>query len=72
MLPELTRYCDDGSIEIDNSAAERALRGVALGRRNFVVLSRCRIKRGTVPIDTTGRFSSRLHDLGQARPCAVA
>jgi hypothetical protein len=32
----LTRYCDDGGIEIDNSAAERALRGVALGRKNFL------------------------------------
>ncbi|HYD78937.1 MAG TPA: IS66 family transposase [Paucimonas sp.] len=31
-----TRYADDGRIEIDNSAAERALRGVALGRRNFL------------------------------------
>jgi transposase len=28
----LTRYGDDGRIEIDNWAAERALRGVALGR----------------------------------------
>ena len=27
---------DDGRIEIDNSAAERALRGVALGRRNYL------------------------------------
>lgn len=32
----LTRYCDDGAIEIDNSAAERALRGVALGRKNYL------------------------------------
>lgn len=32
----LTRYADDGLIEIDNSAAERALRGVALGRRNYL------------------------------------
>lgn len=32
----LTRYCDDGAIEIDNSAAERALRAVALGRKNFL------------------------------------
>ena len=32
----LTRYCDDGTLEIDNSAAERALRGVALGRRNYL------------------------------------
>ena len=32
----LTRYLDDGMIEIDNSAAERALRGVALGRKNYL------------------------------------
>jgi hypothetical protein len=32
----LVRYCDDGIIEIDNSAAERALRGVALGRKNYL------------------------------------
>lgn len=36
LWPALTRYVDDGRIEIDNSAAERALRGVALGRRNFL------------------------------------
>jgi transposase len=30
------RYCDDGRIEIDNNAAERALRGVAIGRRNYM------------------------------------
>jgi transposase len=32
----LTQYLDDGRIEIDNSAAERALRAVALGRKNFL------------------------------------
>jgi transposase len=32
----LTRYIDDGMLEIDNSAAERALRAVALGRKNFL------------------------------------
>lgn len=32
----LTRYRDDGRIEIDNNAAERALRTVALGRKNFL------------------------------------
>ena len=31
-----TRYRDDGRIEIDNSAAERALRAVALGRKNYL------------------------------------
>ena len=32
----LTRYVDNGLIEIDNNAAERALRTVALGRRNYL------------------------------------
>lgn len=32
----LTRYCHDGRIEIDNNAAERALRTVALGRKNYL------------------------------------
>jgi hypothetical protein len=30
----LTRYCGDGQLEIDNLPVERALRGVAIGRRN--------------------------------------
>jgi transposase len=34
--PALTRYCNDGKIEIDNNSAERALRVVALGRKNFL------------------------------------
>jgi transposase len=32
----LLRYLDDGHIEIDNNAAERALRTVALGRKNYL------------------------------------
>ena len=32
----LTRYRDDGGIEIDNNAAERSLRAVAIGRRNYL------------------------------------
>ncbi len=32
----LLRYRDDGHIEIDNNAAERALRAVALGRKNYL------------------------------------
>jgi transposase len=31
-----TRYCEDGRVEIDNNAAERALRTVALGRKNYL------------------------------------
>ena len=34
----LTRYVDDGRLEIDNNAAERALRGVSLGRKNFLFM----------------------------------
>ena len=36
LWPALLRYCGDGAIEIDNSAAERALRGIAIGRRNYL------------------------------------
>jgi hypothetical protein len=32
----LIRYRDDGRLEIDNNAAERALRAVALGRKNYL------------------------------------
>ena len=34
------RYCDDGRIEIDNSAAERALRAVAPGGRTTCLRDR--------------------------------
>jgi len=34
----LTRYRDDGRIELDNNTAERALRGVALGRSNYLFM----------------------------------
>jgi len=36
LWPALMLYCDDGAVEIDNSAAEPALRGVAIGRRNYL------------------------------------
>jgi hypothetical protein len=32
----LLRYCDDGRLEMDNNAAERSLRAVALGRKNYL------------------------------------
>ena len=32
----LTRYLDDGRLDIDNNAAERALRRVAVGRKNWL------------------------------------
>jgi transposase len=32
----LTRYAEDGNLEIDNNATERAIRGVAVGRNNWI------------------------------------
>jgi transposase len=32
----VTRYCDDGRVEIDNNAAERSLRAVVIGRKNYL------------------------------------
>lgn len=34
----LTRYCEDGELEIDNNRAERSLRGVAVGRKNWTFM----------------------------------
>lgn len=34
----LTRYLEDSRIEIDNNAAERALRNAALGHKNYLFL----------------------------------
>ena len=34
----LVRYCEDGDLEIDNNGAERSLRGVAVGRKNWMFL----------------------------------
>jgi len=36
----LSHYIDDGRIEIDNNGAERALRDVALGRKNYLFAGR--------------------------------
>ena len=33
---QLTRYRDDGRLEIDNNAAERSIRAIALGRKNWL------------------------------------
>jgi hypothetical protein len=32
--PSFTRFLDDGRICLSNNSAERALRGIAVGRRN--------------------------------------
>jgi len=32
----LVRYCEDGRLDIDNNGAERALRAIAVGRKNWI------------------------------------
>jgi transposase len=49
----LTRYRDDGHLELDNNAAERALRAVALGRKNFLFLG----------ADTGGERAAAIYSL---------
>lgn len=34
----LTRYLEDGDLSIDNNHTERSLRGIAVGRNNWVYL----------------------------------
>jgi hypothetical protein len=51
----LLRYIEDGHIEIDNNAAERSLRGVALGR-NYAQFP---IMRSTVTRRPDGHCSSK-------------
>ena len=34
----LTRYCENGDLAIDNNHTERSLRGIAMGRNNWVFL----------------------------------
>ncbi len=58
----LTRYRDDGELEIDNNAAERALRVVALGRKNYLFAgSDAGGERAAVIYSLTG--SAKLNDL---------
>jgi transposase len=49
----LTRYVDDGLLEIDNNAAERSLRAVVLGRKNYLFMGS----------DSGGRRAASLYSL---------
>jgi transposase len=37
-LPNLRPYLEDGRLEIDNNVAERGMRGIAIGRKNYLFL----------------------------------
>lgn len=49
----LTRFVEDGAIEVDNNAAERAIRALVLGRRNYLFAGS----------DTGGESAARLYSL---------
>jgi hypothetical protein len=36
LWPALLRFVEDGRLEIDNNSAERALRAIVLGRKNYL------------------------------------
>jgi transposase len=58
----LCRFCHDGRIEIDNNAAERALRAVALGRKNYLFAGAdCGGERAAAIYSLIG--SAKLNDL---------
>jgi transposase len=58
----LTRYRDDGRIEIDNNSVERALRAVALGRKNYLFAGS----------DTGGERAAAFYSLiGTAKLCGL-
>ena len=58
----LTRYTEDGLLEVDNSAAERALRAVALGRKNYLFAgSDCGAERAAAMYSLIG--SAKLNGL---------
>ena len=58
----LCRFCHDGRIEIDNNAAERALRAVALGRKNYLFAGAdCGGERAAAMYSLIG--SAKLNDL---------
>ncbi len=49
----LTRYCQDGRIEIDNNPAERSIRALVLGRKNYLFAGS----------DAGGEYAANLYSL---------
>lgn len=58
----LLRYLDDGDLAIDNNAAENALRGIAIGRKNFLFVGSDRGGRAAATLYSLVR-SAKRHDL---------
>jgi hypothetical protein len=49
--PDLCRFVDDGRLPIDNNAAEREMKAIATGRKNW--------RAPEVPSRTSGRMEAR-------------
>ena len=58
----LNRYLDDGELSIDNNVAERNLRGIAIGRKNWMTLGSDRGGRAAAILYTLIQ-SAKRHDL---------
>ena len=58
----LNRYLDDGDLSIDNNVAERNLRGIAIGRKNWMTLGSDRGGRAAAILYTLIQ-SAKRHDL---------
>jgi len=58
----LRRYLDNGELEIDNNACERSLRGIALGRKNWLFAGSERGGRTAATLFTV-IGSARLHEI---------
>src|SRR5260370_28199617 len=57
----LLRYCDDGRLEIDNNAAERSLRAVALGRKDYLFAGSDRSGESARSEEHTSELQSHLN-----------
>jgi len=57
----LVRYCEDGDLEIDNNGAERSLRGVAVGRKNWMFFGSDNGGRTAAVLNSLIASCKRLH-----------
>ena len=57
----LVRYCEDGDLEIDNNGAERSLRGVAVGRKNWMFFGSDNGGRTAAVLKSLIATAKRLH-----------
>jgi transposase len=57
----LVRYCEDGDLAIDNNGAERSLRGVAVGRKNWMFFGSDNGGRTAAVLNSLIASCKRLH-----------